>query len=181
MSEVVKPRKKFALNLEDLGPPDSLRRNILQKVSSEQYQGAIESLKDYKQLHPQYPDFIVQAERYLDYSVDLVNGIKAKKSFPGISNLPMNKQEELFSRAYDHFEDLKITLRRVEKAERDVRLVDRRSTVWVLKAIMHSSGAIVLLGLILEIAHGTLGTAGVVIDDGLDKIISLIFGFIGMK
>ena len=175
-----KNRKKFALSQEDLGKPDSLRRNVLHKVTYEHYPAAIELLKDYKTAHPQFPDFIDQAERYLDYAVDLVNGIKAKKSFPGIANLPMNKQEELFARAYDHFEDLKATIKRVEKAELDVRLADRRSTVWVLRAIVHSTAAIVLLGLGLEIYHGTLGTAQVVIDDGLEKVTSVIFSYFGM-
>ncbi len=180
MSDSNKGRKKFALNLDDLGRPDSLRRNILQKVSGEHYQNAIDLLKEYKTIHPQFPDFIVHAERYLDYAVDLVNGIKAKRSFPGIANLPMNKQEELFTRAYDHFEDLKATLRRVEKAELEVRLVDRRSTIWVLQAFVHSTSAIVILGLILEVYRGTLGTAGVVIDDALEKITAIIFGYLGM-
>ncbi len=180
MAETSKNRKKFALNLDDLGQPDSLRRNILQKVSIEQYPSAIELLKEYKSIHPQYPDFIVQAERYLEYAVDLVNGIRAKRSFPGIANLPMSKQEELFGKAYDHFEDLKVTLRRVEKAEIDVRIVDRRSIVWVLKALVHSVAAIVVLGLVLEVYRGTLGTAGIVIDDTLEKITATIFGYFGM-
>ena len=180
MATSEKSRKRFSLSPDELGKPDSFRRNVLQKVSSEQYPAAIESIKAYKGSQPQYPQFKERTERYLDYAVDLVNGIKAKRSFPGIANLPMSKQEELFSRAYDHFEDLKATIRRVEKVEVEVRLEDKRSTVWVVKALLHSAAAIVALGIFLEISHGALGNAENVIDNTLEQVTGVIFKMVGM-
>ncbi len=180
MANSEKSRKRFSLTQDDLGKPDSFRRSVLQRVSSEQYAPAIESIKQYKDSNPDYPQFKQKTERYLDYAADLVNGIKAKRSFPGIANLPMSKQEELFSRAYDHFEDLKATIRRVEKVELEVRLEDRRATIWIVKALVHSVAAIVILGICIEFSHGAAGTAEIVVDDTLEKITSSIFKMIGI-
>lgn len=180
MAHSEKSRTRFSLTQDELGKPDSFRRSVLQKVSSEQYLAAIETLKLYKTSQPQFPQFRERTERYLDYAVDLVNGIKAKRSFPGIANLPMSKQEELFSRAYDHFEDLKATIRRVEKTELEVRLEDKRSTIWVVKALFYSVVAIVGLGIFLELSNGVASNAQNVADDSLEKMTNVIFKMVGM-
>ena len=169
-----KNKKALALTTEELGKPDSLRYNVFQRVAAEQYPKAIELLKTYVDSHPEFPSFKTKAARYLEYSVDLVNGIKAKKSFPGLANLPMNKQEELFSKANEHFEDLKLTIRKVEQIERDVRIEDKRATVWVIKALNHSIMAIVALGIVLEISRGALDTASIVVEDTLNKVTEVI-------
>lgn len=180
MASASKNKKKLALSNDELGKPDSLRHNVLNWVSGEQYPKAVEALKAYVDSQPQFPAFKERAIRYLEYAVDLVNGIRAKKSFPGLSQLPMNKQEELFTRAYEHFEDLKMTIRKVEKIEREVRLEDKRSTVWVIRAIIHSAMAIVALGIMIEISKGVLDTAGNVVDDSLSRFTETISKMVGL-
>ncbi len=175
-----KNKRKLVLTPDDLGKADSLRHTVLQCVSRESYERAADTLKMYVESQPEFPEFKVRAIRYLEYGVDLVNGIKAKKSFPGLSTLPMNKQEELFSRAYEHFEDLKVTLKKIEKIEREVRLEDKRSTVWIVKAFMHSAIAIVALGIFLELSSGTLVSMGIVADNVFDKASAALLRVVGL-
>jgi hypothetical protein len=174
-----KNKRKLGLSPDDLGKSDSLRHSVLQSVSRESYERAIDTIKMYVGSQPEFPEFKVRAIRYLEYGIDLVNGIKAKKSFPGLSTLPMNKQEELFSRAYEHFEDLKLTLKKIEKIEREVRLEDKRSTIWIIRAIVHSTAAIVVLGIFLELTNGTVLSVGLVVNDALNRASEVFLRLIG--
>jgi hypothetical protein len=92
----------------------------------------------------------------------------------------MSKQQELFDRAMEHFEDLKVTLRKVEQVDREVRLDDVRSTVWVVKAVIYSFFALVAVGILIEMSHGVLPSLGIVVDDAASRIINHIFDSIGI-
>jgi hypothetical protein len=164
----------------DSGGSDSLRNLILSSVASDNYLRAIEDLKAYHDSKSDYPQFKVRSERYLNYAVDLVNAIKAKRSFPGMQHLSMSKQQELFERAMEHFEDLKVTLRKVEQIEQEVRLDDVRSTVWVVKALVYCLFAFLTLAFIREASRGVLPSAIVVADSASDNLVNWVFNKIGM-
>jgi alpha-galactosidase/6-phospho-beta-glucosidase family protein len=165
---------------EDAGAVDTFRNNVLSQVSSENYERAIEEIKTYQASKSEYPLFRARAERYSNYAIDLINAIKAKRSFPGLQHLGMSKQQELFDRAMEHFEDLKVTLRKVEQVDREVRLDDVRSTVWVVKAVIYSFFALVAVGILIEMSHGVLPSLGIVVDDVASRIINHIFDSIGI-
>lgn len=171
---------KMRASTDDIGGRDSLRGTILAHVSSENYQGAIDDLKSYVDSRHEYPQFRARSDRYLSYAVDLVNAIKAKRSFPGMQHLSMSKQQELYDRAMEHFEDLKVTLKKVEQIEREVKLDDVRSTVWVVKASIYSIFAMLILAFLIELSRGVLPATFVVFDDMFGDIVNWLFDQIGM-
>lgn len=148
----------------DFGAPDSATRAILSLVAEERYDGAIAELKRYADSKPEYPQFLERSARYLEYAQGLVAGIKAKRSFPGVQNLAMAKQQELYERALAHFDDLRATMRKIEQIEREVRLEDVRSTVWVIKALVYCVSALLVAGFVVELSRGVLPSANVVLD-----------------
>lgn len=167
-------------SVRDVGQVDSFRHTILSMVATDKYQDAIDQMKIYLESKHEYPEFRTRAERYINYSVDLINAIKVKRSFPGLQNLAMAKQQELFDRAMEHFEDLKATLRKVEVIDVEVRLEDVRSTVWVVKALAYSVFAILVLAFLLEMSRGLLPAAGVVVDDLFGDFTNWIFDHLGL-
>ena len=166
--------------MKDAGDVEGLRAAILSRIARENYDGAIEDLKSYIESKNEYPQFKVRSERYLNYAIDLVNAIRAKRSFPGVQHLSMSKQQELFDRAMEHFEDLKVTLKKVDAIEREVRLEDVRSTVMFVKAAIYCVFAIVILAFLLEASHGLLPTIGVVVDDTFGSLVNWLFDKAGM-
>jgi hypothetical protein len=161
------------------GSANSVRAQILTMVANENYNKAVEELKAYAESKHEFPQFRVRAERYLAYAVDLIHAIKAKRSFPGLQHLSMSKQQELYDRAMEHFDDLKATLRKVDHIEREVKLDDVRSTVWVVKALIYSVFAVLVLAFMLELSRGVLPAATIVVDDVFGNIINFIFDKIG--
>ena len=117
----------------DLGKGDTLRFNVLSHVVEENYDKAIEDLKDFLRADSDYPKFRSRAERYIMHSIDLVNGIRAKRNFPGMTSLTTAKQQELHEKFKEHFNELTATLKKVEKIQVDVRMEEFRSTVWVVQ------------------------------------------------
>ena len=171
---------KMRASVQDAGHVDGLRATILGHVAGERYDGAIEDLKAYIDSKSEYPQFKDRAERYLNYAVDLVNAVKAKRSFPGMQHLSMSKQQELFDRSMEHFEDLKVTLRKVEQIETEVRLDDVRSTVWVIKALAYCVFGLLVLAFLLEVSRGVLPATQVVVDDTFGSMVNWVFDKIGI-
>lgn len=162
------------------GGANSFRAQVLSMVANENYAKAVDELRAFAESKHEFPQFHVRAERYLSYAVDLINGIKAKRSFPGLQHLSMSKQQELHDRAMDHFEDLKATLRKIDHIEKEVKLDDVRSTVWVVKAAIYCVFAILILGFLLELSRGVLPAASIVADDVASRTINFIFDKIGL-
>jgi hypothetical protein len=171
---------RMKLNGGDVGNPNSLRYMILSRVAAENYDKAIAELREYVESKHEYPEFMDRSERYVSYSIDLINAVKAKRSFPGLQYLAMGKQQELFDRAMEHFEDLKFSLRKIESIEREVRLEDIRSTVWVLKTVMLCAIVLVLVGVVREIFHGVAPSVGVLLDDLSARFVNWFFEFFGL-
>lgn len=171
---------KMRASVQDAGHVDGLRATILRRVATEQYDGAVDDLKGYIESKADYPQFKERAERYLNYAVDLVNAVKAKRSFPGMQHLSMSKQQELFDRAMEHFEDLKATLKKVESIEHEVRLDDVRSTVWVIKAMVYCVFVILILAFLRELSRGVLPAATIVVDDTFGWMVDWCFDKIGL-
>lgn len=167
-------------SMRDNGDRDSTRAVILTNVAAENYAAALEEIRRYAESKNDFPQFRLRTERYLSYAVDLVNAIRAKRSFPGMQNLSMSKQQDLYDRAMSHFEDLKVTLKKVDLIEKEVKLDDVRSTVWVIKAIIYSVFAIFVLGFLLEVSRGVLPAAGIVVDDLFGSLTNALFDKIGL-
>lgn len=178
MGSKISARMRASMN--EHGSRDGARSTILGAVASENYQKALEELQAYKESRNEYPQFKARCERYLAYAADLINAIRAKRSFPGLQNLSMSKQQDLYDRAMTHFEDLKATLKKCERIESEVRLDDVRSTVWVVKALIYCVFAVLILGFLLELSRGVLPAASIVLDDAFGSMTNAVFDKIGL-
>ncbi len=166
-------------SMSEHGDRDGIRSIILTNVTSENYERAIEEFQAYVESRSAYPQFSLRAERYLTYTVDLINAVKAKRSFPGMHHLNMSKQQDLYDRAMSHFEDLKATLRKIEQIDKEVKLDDVRSTVWVVKALIYCVFTLLVLGFLLEISKGLVPAANIVMDDSFGSFTNLVFDKLG--
>jgi hypothetical protein len=153
----------------DLGRPDSLRYNICAWVLDERYDKAIEELKDFLDRDSEYPNFKEKVTRYIYHSIDLIYAIKAKRSFPGINSLTRAKQQELREKFKEHFRELNVVLKIVEKVQTDLRVQDVRSTIYVVKALWIACFSIILLAFWLDITNGLAKTTVIVFDDTFGK------------
>lgn len=174
---------KFSARMQaavrDAGQVDTFRHTILSYVATENYDRAIQELQNYVDSKGDYPKFKDRADRYGRYAVDLINAVKAKRSFPGLQHLAMSKQQDLFDRAMEHFDELKLTLKKIEQIDREVKIEDVRSTVLVVKAVVYCLFALALLGFTLELSKGVLPTAYNVLDHSLTQMTDLIFEKLG--
>ena len=170
-------KDKFQLQIDrgEMGKADTLRYNILTFVIEENYERAVESLKNFLKHDSDYPNFHDKIERYILHAVDLVNAIRAKRKFPGAKYMTMAKQQELNERFRQHFLELQGVLKRIEKIQVDLRIEDVRSTVWVVRALAQAVFAIVVVAFVMEMTQGLAQTAFVVADDGATQTIDWIF------
>lgn len=158
-----------------VGPTGSLRQSILTAVVEEKYDSAINRLQEYIESKPEYPDFRERCIRYSEYGVELIHAIRTKRSFPGWNALNMSKQKELFERALHHFEDLKATLTKIEVVEKEVRMEDVRSTVWVVKSVVYAISALLIFVFIREMTGGVLPAANNVLESSTSSIVDFAF------
>jgi hypothetical protein len=171
---------RMKASVKDVGQVGTVRHTILTYVATEGYAKATEELNAYILSKAAFPQFEGRVERYVSYANDLINGIKAKRSFPGFQHLSMSKQQDLSDRAMDHFEDLKLTLRKIESIEKEIRLEDMRSTVLVVKAVMYCCLAMLIIAFLKEISRGVLPTAANVFDSLFGNLVDKIFNMIGI-
>ena len=141
---------KLKIDRKEMGRADTLRYNVVIYVVEENYDRAIHELKSFIEKDSEYPRFKSRIERYVNYAVDLVNAIRAKRRFPGVHSLTMAKQQEIIDRFHDHFNELQSVLKRIEKIQEDLKLDDVRSTVLVIRAVVNSAFAIAILAFVLE-------------------------------
>lgn len=155
--------------------PGSLRQVVLSAVVEEKYDKAISSLTEYMKSKPEYPEFFSRCERYSEYGVELIQAIKTKRNFPGWNALNMSKQKELFEKALHHFEDLKATLMKIEVIEKEVRMDDVRSTVWVVKAVVYAISALLLIVFLKEMTGGVIPAADTVLESTTSQVVDFVF------
>lgn len=150
---------------EEFGKPDRLRYKILALVLEEKYEQSIEELREFFKTESVYPTFNRRIERYINHSIDLIYAIKAKRNFPGISQLTRAKQQELRDRFKEHLSELVFMLKKVEKVERDLELSDARSTIYVVRAAWVAALCIFLSWFAVEIYRGLAVTSFVVLEE----------------
>ncbi|RME17021.1 MAG: hypothetical protein D6797_03385 [Bdellovibrio sp.] len=150
-----------------------LRQTILQQVVTANYEAAQRELDHYVDSLDEYPAFRPRTERYVRHAKDLINAIKSKRNFPGLSSLSKSKQQELIEKVLEHFDELKEYLKRLEKVERELKLEDMRSTVIVVKAFFHILFILVTIAFVNELLSGTGHTFSKVISDISNKLMEL--------
>lgn len=173
-------QNEFQRRLEsqaNTGRIDSLREAILRCITARQYDLALSEIERYVDMKDDYPTFRRRVQPYVNHSKDIIMAIKAKRNFPGLSQLSTSKQQEIMEKVSDHFEELKGHLRRIERIEREIILNDLRSTVWVLKSLFYSAFVILAFGFTIEVLIGLSRAFDIVYDDIIQRIVDFIFGF----
>lgn len=165
----------LGVDRKDMGRADTLRFNVLTYVVEENYERAIHELKAFLERDFEYPKFKGRVERYIHHAIDLVNAIRAKRKFPGAQMLTMAKQQELNEKFASHFAELQHILKKVEHIQQDVRIDDIRSTVWIVKAAIHSAIAIAVVAFLMDVNNGLMQTTMLVVDDVFLEITRWIF------
>ncbi len=157
---------------------DSVRAAVMGAVVNENYDLAKDDLRAYVEFKTEYPDFQLRAERYVDHCCDLIQAIQVKRNFPGLASLSLAKQQEIHEKVLEHFEELKQNLKQIEKVEREQKINDMRSTVWVLRTICQATVGIALTGVFIDLKTGLFSSFFVVsnalIDDASSWIVNLI-------
>ncbi len=159
----------------------SRRRVILGFVVGERYEEGKEELHAHVARKKAYPGFAPRVEKFVRHACDLIQAIQTKRSFPGLGSLSLSKQQEINDKVLTHFEELKQTLKSIERAEKDVKLYDLRSTAIVVRVFFHAVLLIVVAGFIISVRSGMWYSFGVVFDalvDDLTHRVSVYLGWI---
>ncbi len=172
-------KKIFNAGMEsvDFGKPDQLRYQILVQVLEEKYEQSIEDLRAFFVKESAYPTFNRRIERYINHSIDLIYAIKAKRNFPGISQLTRAKQQELRDRFKDHFNELIFMLKKIEKIERDLMLEDARSTIYVVRALWVAALCVLVTWFVLEVYRGLAVTSFIVVEEAFTRWVDAALDF----
>lgn len=168
-------------NLEDLENQNEidvehLRTEVLNYVANDQFGESVSYLKKFLNQPSDYPQFKLKMERLVSHSIDLVHAIRAKKNFPGMSSLTRSKQQEIAEKTKDHFNELQATINKMERIMDQLRREDVRSTIWILRAAIYSSGVIVIVAFVKEVTGGLWGVFEIVMSNFLDKALDWILG-----
>lgn len=163
----------------DLGKPESFRYSILISVLNENYDKAIEDLKEFLEKPSEYPNFRGKITRFINHSIDLIYAIKAKRGFPGINLLTRAKQQELREKFKGHFRELQNVLKMIEKIQGDLRIEDVRSTIYVVKALWIGGFAIIVTAFWIEVVNGLAKTSVIVFDDTFGKLANFLADKVG--
>jgi hypothetical protein len=165
-------------NAEKILDIDELRSEVLNAVADDDFDRAIETLYHFLNQPSDYPQFRNRLVRLVGHAVDLVNAIRAKKSFPGLSNLTRSKQQEIADRIRDHFNELQGAINKMDRVIDQLRREDVRSTIWIIRAIIYASGVIVIVAFLKEVTGGLWGVFETVTSNSLDKGIDWVVGLL---
>jgi ATP-dependent phosphoenolpyruvate carboxykinase len=69
-------------------------------------------------------------------------------------------------------------LRQIEKVEREHKLDDVRSTVWVIRSLTQAVALIVVVAFLLDLKNGMFGSLFSVTEGYVDKATEWLVGFI---
>ncbi len=114
----------------------------------------------------------------MQHCVELIQAIQTKRNFPGLASLSLAKQQEIHEKVIDHFEELKGNLKQIEKIEREQKLNDVRSTVWVIRMVCFCTLALIAAGLVLDIKSGGFNSSWSVIERIIDGATGTLLGFL---
>lgn len=172
--------QKIDFDRRDFGRADSLSFNILTLVADENYDRAISQLNSFLETDSGYPSLRDKIERHVGHAIDIINAIRTKRNFPGYRSLTAAKQNELKEKTLFHFEELKQSLRKIERIQVDVKLEDIRSTVIVIRAVVVCAMAIMVVAFLKDISEGLLLTSSRVFDERINYATNLILDFLGL-
>lgn len=130
---------------------NKLQHTVLSCLVNKDYDRALGSLDAYIEQRTNYPRFKWRVRVYSEHCRSLIHAFKMKRNFPGLAQLPLTRQQEILKKVVEHFNELKIYLRRIEIMEKEIILDDIRSTVWFLRSVMASGVILFALFMFVDI------------------------------
>lgn len=163
---------------QDLGRVDGLRYTILSLVVDGRYNAGCKELEEYVEAKTEFKAYQKRAQKYIRYCQDIIRAIETKRNFPGLSAMSLSKQQEIYDRVIVHFDELKKTLNRLERIEREYKLGDVRSTMWVVRVLMNVTIFFFFFLLIADFSGGISHSFEKVFDaityDFTSKVVKLL-------
>ncbi len=156
-TKMLQDQLKNQLRTREAGREMSLRRVVLRMVVEGHYSEASEMIDVYLNHKRVYPALFDRCEPHSNHGKELINAVRAKRNFPGLSSLSISKQQEILDHAVGHFDELKITLKTIERMVKDEALQDIRSSVYVVRTLVYSIVGVVAAALFVEFMSGGLG------------------------
>ncbi len=166
---------ELGLEATDLGDRNSFRFKLLTMVLNEHYEDGLAACRAFMEAPSPFPNFHDRTRRYVNHAMDLVYAIRAKRNFPGLSSLTRAKQQELKEKYKNHFRELSHVLRTIERIERDLELVDAKSTIMVIRALWYAVILLLIVAFVIELFSGVAITGWTVASDGVDQMVDFVF------
>lgn len=135
---------------QTLGKIDSLRHTILRSVVAGDYDRAELDLARFTALKGDYPTFKSRTASHFQHTAELINAIRAKRNFPGLASMTVARQQEMLDNVSGHFDELKHTLKHIERVSKDCALEDLRSTAWALRTVCYTVIAVVGVAFVMD-------------------------------
>ena len=167
------------LKNKDWGADGGFKATVLRLVISGEYETAAENIQGYIASKDQYREFQIRCESYVQHTSELISAIQNKRNLPGMGVFSLSKRQELAEKVLDHFEELKQYLKQIEKVEREVKLADARSTIWVLQALWQGTLMVFVVALLLDLNFGILKSFHIVTTQALDHVSNWFLKMIG--
>jgi len=161
-------------------PQDCLRTMIMSLVAHERYDKSVAELREHLDSRPDFPMFKERAERLVKHAEDLIQAVRAKRNFPGFASLNMSKQKDLFEKAVDHFEELKVTLAKIEVIERELKVDDLRSTIWVVQTFFFCIAVLISFYFFRDLSRGMIPALSVLLESWSGSLVDWIFQKFGL-
>ncbi len=159
---------------QSLGKMDSLRHTILKSVVVSDYESAERDLVRFIALKAHYPTFKIRTVQHFQHTSELLNAIRAKRNFPGLASMTVARQQEMLDNVSGHFDELKSTLRHIERVAKDCALEDLRSTAWALRTVCYTVIAVVGVAFLVDF-NQSLGQPMIAVYDGLTNSLWKMF------
>lgn len=132
----------------------SIKLETLELVYAQNYEGAIQLLKNYLNKNFPFYNFRIKVEKLVQHAVDLVLVIQSNKTFLEASSLTRPKQQEIRDKVKKHLDELKIMLDRIEATYVELNQKDLKTMRYVVKAIWFSIVMVSITGFVIEMVRG---------------------------
>lgn len=135
-----KVQNNFQIKLENEFDSNinSFRRLVLENVKNSNYKGAEQIIDAFVQTRSEYPSFDSRVQAIIIHAKELVVAIETKRNFPNMHLLTMTKQKEILDQVLRHFNELKNTLKTIERIANDEIVSDLRSTHWLVRTMAYT-------------------------------------------
>jgi hypothetical protein len=168
------------LKRHNWGQTGGLRSIVLRLIVAEDHERAIAEIRSFIASKSNYVAFQLRVESHIQHCCDLIRAIQNKRNLPGLGTLSLAKRQELSEKVVEHFEELKNYLKQIERIEREIRMDDSRSTVWVIQVAWQCLISLLVLAFFLEMNTGTLNSLHIVISHDVDTLIAAISRLLGL-